>query len=277
MMELSYGSVSFARCERKSLTLHVSAELFDPEAWEAIRSRFQIKAGSLHWLSAPFQIMTAEEDTPEYPRWKQISVDVLSWVIFHLLVPPGHPLVKLWQVVDWTAIYRLCALVYKNSQFGQRAWAPAHLFALLLLFFVLSVPSECEWLRVVAIVPVYRWFCGFGVFTRLPDHSTLYTFRKNVGAARFEAIMSMVVLRCLEAGLVANELTCFDMMGVASSARAWTPYGRAVLLTQALLRYLELAELGKAPHTLRQLVAEIAIEVLGNKRLKENPRAVLAT
>lgn len=90
--------------------------------------------------------------------------------------------------------------------------------------------------------------------------------------------MSMVVLRCLEAGLVANELTYFDMMGVPSSARAWTPYERAVLLTQALLRYLELAEQEKAPDAplpdaLCQLVAEIAIEVLGNKRLKKNPKS----
>ena len=96
-----------------------------------------------------------------------------------------------WQAIDWAIINRLCAPIYRNSKSGQRSWAPAQLFALLILFFVLSVPSECALLRLVAIVPLYRWFCGFGIFTTLPDHSTLYDFRKNVGVERFEAIMTV--------------------------------------------------------------------------------------
>jgi transposase len=276
MMELSYGHASFARCEKRHLTLHLSAELFGVERWEAVKAWFAVKTGALHWLTAPFQVMTAEEDVPDYPRWKHIRVDMLSWLIFHL--PTNHALVKLWQVIDWTAINRLCAPIYKNSQSGQRAWAPAQVFALLLLYFVLLVPSECELLRVVAIVPLYRWFCGFGMFTRLPDHSTLYTFRKNVGEERFEAILSLVVLRCMAHGLVANDLVHFDMKGVSASARVWTPYERAVLLTQALMRYLEQTENDGLPATplpevLRHLAAEVAIEVLGNKRLQKNAQA----
>lgn len=278
MMTLSYGHASFAQCDERHLTLHLSAELFDAHLWDAIKAWFQTKAGASHWLGAPFRVMTAEEDVPGYPRWKQIGVDVLSWIIFHLLVPPGHALVELWPVIDWAAINRVCAPLYKNSQSGQRAWAPAQLFALLVLYFVLPVASECGLLRLVAIVPLYRWFCGFGVFTRLPDHSTLHTFRKNVGVARFEAILTLVVLRCLETGLVANKLAYFDMKGVPASARAWTPYERAVLLSQALLRYLELSERGQAPdealpEALRQLASEVAIEVLGNKRLRKDPQA----
>jgi hypothetical protein len=276
-MKLRYGYASFAQWAEEHLTLHLSTDLFDAGLWQAITVWLQTKVGSGHWLSEPFQVMTAEEDMAGYPRWKQIGVDVLSWVIFHLLVPPGHALVKLWQVIDWAAINRLCAPIYKNSQSGQRAWAPAQLFALLLLFFVLPVSSESELLRLVAIVPLYRWFCGVGVFTPLPDHSTLHTFRKNVGAERFEAILTVVVFCCLKAGLVANELAYFDMMGVAASAHDWTPHERAVLLTQALLRYLELVDKGKAPtvplpEALRQLVAEVAIEVLANKRLTKDPK-----
>lgn len=278
MKTLSYGHASFVQYGAEQLTLHLSARAFGAELWGTIQAWFQTDVRASHWLSAPFRVMTAEEDVPGYPRWKQMGVDVLSWIIFHLLVPPDHTLVKLWQAIDWVAINRLCAPIYKNSQSGQRAWAPAQLFALLILFFVLPVSSECGLLRLVAIVPLYRWFCGFGVFTALPDHSTLHTFRKNIGVERLEAILTMVVLCCLEAGLIANELAHFDMMGVAASARAWTPYERAVLLTQALLRYWELAEQGKLPdaplpEALRQLAAEAAIEVLGNKRLKKDPKA----
>lgn len=276
MMELKYGHASFVRFEEKHLMIQLSSELFTAGFWEAIKDWFQTKYGVPHWLSAPFRIMTEEEDEPNYPRWKQIGVDVLSWIIFHLLVPPDHRLVHLWQEVDWRAINRLCAPIYKNSESGQRAWAPAQMFAFLLLYFVLLVPSECELLRTVAIVPLYRWFCGFGLFTRLPDHSTLHDFRKNIGVERFEAILSLVVLRCIERGLVANDLLHFDMKGVPASARVWSPYERAVLLTAAMVKYLEQTE--KDPQAtlsevLREQAAKVAIEVLGNKRLQKNEQA----
>ncbi len=277
-MMWSYGHASFVQCKAEELTLRLSARLFSAELWTTILAWFQTDVRASHWLSAPFRVMTAEEDTPGYPRWKQFGVDVLSWIIFHLLVPPDHILVKLWQIIDWAGINRLCADIYKNSESGQRAWAPAQLFALLILFFVLPVPSECALLRLVAIVPLYRWFCGLGLFTILPNHSTLYDFRKNVGVERFDAILTWVVLCCLKAGLIANELAHFDMMGVPASAHAWTPYERAVLLTLALTRYLELAHKGKSldaplPEALRQLAAEMAVEVLGNKRLNKDPKA----
>ena len=277
METLTYGYAGYAHCYPKRLTLSLDARLFLPCLWQQIRDWFG-RTGSITWLSAPFRAMSAEESAPNSPRWKQIGVDVLSWLIFLVMVPAGHPLVALWQAVDWAAINRICAPCYQNGRRGQRAWAPAQMFALLVLFFILPVPSESELLRTVAIVPLYRWFCGFGLFSSLPDHSTLHTFRKRIGVERFEAILTWVVGRCLEMGLIANELAHFDMMGVAASAHTWTPYERAVLLTQALIRYLELAEKGKPPdeplpEALRRLAAEIAIAVLGNERLKKDTKA----
>lgn len=278
MTTVMYEHLSFVQWETDELTLRLSARLFPVELWPTIQAWFQIGTRDSHWLSAPMRIMTAEEETPGYPRWKQIGIDSLSWILFHLLVPATHPLVQLWTVIDWKAINRLCAPVYQNHRYGQRAWAPAQMFALLLLFFVLPVSSECGLLRLVAIVPLYRWFCGFGLFSKLPDHSTLHTFRQNVGAERFEAILSLVVMHCLEKGLIANDLVHFDMMGVPAAARTWTPYERAVLLTLGLVRYLEQAGEGSEstdplPDALRQRIAEVAIEVLGNKQLKKDPRA----
>jgi transposase len=278
MMTLQYGCASFVRCEADGLTLHLSARLFGVDRWRTITAWFQTPVRDAHWLSAPFRVMTAEEAVPGYPRWKQVGIDVFSWILFHLMVPPDHVLVKLWQTTPWKDINRLVASKYRNAKSGQRAWAPAQMMALLVLFFVLPAPSECALLRLVAIVPLYRWFCGFGVFSPLPDHSTLHTFRKHIGAACFEAILTWIVARCLELGLIANELLYFDMTDVAAAAHAWTPYERAVLLTHALVRYLEQKEKGSAaerpvPEALRQLAAEIALEVLENKRLSQDPKA----
>jgi transposase len=176
----------------------------------------------------------------------------------------------LWQQVDWAAINRLCAPCYQNGQRGQRAWAPAQMVALLVLFFVLPALSESALLRTVAIVPLYRWFCGFGLFSALPDHSSLYTFRQRVGAARFEALLTGVIGQCVERGLIDNRLAFFDMMGVPASAHAWTPYERAVLLTYALNRCLEQAGQESIPDALRQVLAEVAVTVLDNKQLQKD-------
>jgi len=116
---LSYGQGSFVQCKAEELTLHLHARLFDAGLWATIQAWFQTDVRVSHWLSAPFRVMTAEEDVAGYPRWKQLGVDVLSWIIFHLLVPPDHILVRLWQIIDWAGINRLCAPIYKNSESGQ--------------------------------------------------------------------------------------------------------------------------------------------------------------
>lgn len=96
-------------------------------------------------------------------------MDALSWLIYLLLVPADHPLVKLWAEVDWAAINRLGQEAYKNSQAGQRAWAPAQMIALLLLYFMVPAASEAELLRHIKLVPLYRWFCGLGLLSPALD------------------------------------------------------------------------------------------------------------
>ena len=255
------------------LTVHLERKQFAPLLWIQVRDWFSGN-GAQAWLRAPFEVMTAEGSTAGHPRWKQVGVDGLSWLIFVLMVPADHPLVRLWQAVDWATINQVGQDCYSNSQRGQRAWAPAQLFALLVLLLVVPVCSETALLRTVAITPLYRWFCGFGVLSKLPDHSSLYTFRQRLGVERFEAILTWVVGHCLKRGLISNELLFFDMMGVSASAHGWSPYERAVLLTQALIRYLELSQAGQtgpAPvwESLRHLAAEIALEVLDSKSLKK--------
>lgn len=276
-IQAKLGAGSGASLSATALTIRLDRSLFRPAFWEQLRTWFSGTA-NLAWLQAPWRVMSAPETAPGSPRWKAVTVDLLSWLVFLLMVPVTHPLVALWQAVDWAAINRLCAPCYKNSARGQCAWAPAQLLALLLLFFVVPLASETALIQTVAIVPLYRWFCGFGLFSPLPDHSTLYTFRRRLGAARLEAILTWVVQQCLQRKLISNDLALFDMMGVVASAHPWTPYERAVLLTHALIRYLELAEAGHAPAgdvptALRQLAAESALAVLDNERLQQDPQA----
>jgi transposase len=218
--------------------------------------------------------MSAAGDSARQPRWKHAQADLLSYLIFCFLVPSGHPLVRLWRQIDWAAINRLCAPAYHNQRCGQRAWAPAQLFALLLLFVLLPAGSETALLVQVSPSPLYRWFCGFGLFSPLPDHSSLHTFRKRLGVERFEAILTWVVLKCQQAGLIANEQAFFDMTAVEASAHRWKPYERAVLLTHALIRYVERCQHPDEPLSaqLRVLAAQVALEAQDNEGLRKQSR-----
>jgi hypothetical protein len=75
-------------------------------------------------------------------------------------------------------------------------------------------------------------------------------------------------------GLVKNVLVGFDLTSVTASAHRWSPYERAVILTRALIRYLEMvwAEQEPAqsfPDALRMLAAEVALEILPHKGLRD--------
>jgi transposase len=275
MNSLTWGYGSHVHCDGKTLTLTLPTSVFRPDLWQRVVAWIRQSHDRWPLLLAPSRLMTAEAPGGRGPRWKQTCLDVLSCLIFLLLIPPDHSLVQVWQAIDWAAINRLCASCYENHRHGQRAWAPAQMVALLILFFIVPVMSERQLMQMVFLVPIYRWFCGFGLFTPLPDHSTLYTFRQRLGTERFAALFTWVVLRCQEAGLIGNKLLHYDMTLVRASTQPWTPYQRAVILSHALLRYLEMsrdnpeATLAEA---VTQVVAEVAVETVGSEEMKKNPK-----
>jgi transposase len=218
--------------------------------------------------------MTVRGSGPDAPRWKVHPLDVLSGLLFLLKVPASHELVRLWAVIDWSAINALCAPLYHNAHGGPHAWAPAQMIGLLVLKFLYGVPHETTLLCRVQENIVWCWFCGFGLFGPWPDHSTLHTFRKNLGVELFERVLTIAVQACIEAGLVANELLHFDLTAVVASGHRWSPYERAVILSKALIRYLELVWADQTPkepfpEALRILAVEVALESLPHKALDD--------
>ena len=184
--------------------------------------------------------MTARAKDPDAPRWKANGVDVLSWFLYLLKVPPDHELVRLWQVIDWAGINRIAGTQYHNAHGGRPAWAPAQVVAILMLMFLYGVAHETTTLARIKENIVWCWFCGFSLFGPFPKHDALYDFRVRMGVERFERILTQVVLACIEVGLVKNVLVGFDLTSVTASAHRWSPYERAVILTHALIRYLEI-------------------------------------
>jgi transposase len=273
------AGVSELRWDAQRLVISLSRQVFGA-MWDVLVARLTEVWPSHSFFVWTQPAMTARGDGPDAPRWKVHPLDVLSGLLFLLKVPTDHELARLWAVIDWSAINALCAPLYHNAHGGPHAWAPAQMMALLILMFLYGVPHETTLLCRVRENIVWCWFCGFGLFGPWPDHSTLHTFRKGLGVELFEQVLTLGVYACLQAGLVANDLIHFDLMAVVASGHRWSPYERAVVLSKALVRYLELVWADQTPQepfpeALRLLAVEVALETLPHKALDSvNPERV---
>jgi transposase len=251
------------------------------QGWSILLAQLLAAIGKSPVIVFSQRVMTQRGPEEDAPRWIPNGIDVLSWLLFLLKVPTDHELVKLWSVIDWAEINRIASPVYKNAHGGRLAWAPAQLVALLVLMFLYGVPHETTVLARLKENIVWCWFCGFGLFGPFPAHDALYELRKRLGVAGFERLLTLAVQGCIEAGLVSNALVLFDLTAVVASAYRWSPYERAVILSRALIRYLELVWTDRPPEeplpeALRRLAAEVALEVLPHKALKDvKPERVL--
>ncbi len=251
------------------------------KGWSALLTQLLAAIGKAPVIVLRQRVMTQREPREDAPRWEASCIDVLSWLLFLLKVPTDHELVRLWPVIDWAEINRIAGTMYKNAHGGRLAWAPAQLVAMLVLMFLYGVPHETTVLARIKENIVWCWFCGFGLFGPFPAHDALYELRNRLGVAGFERILTLAVAACMEAGLISNELVHFDLTAVVASGYRWSPYERAVILTRALMRYLELVWADQRPETplaeaLGSLAAEVALEVLPHKALKDvKPERVL--
>lgn len=196
--------------------------------------------------------------------WRHSALDALSQLLYLLLIPLDHFLFRLDREIDLSFVDEECADCYKwqPGKPGRPPWPAQLMFRLLLLMFLLSVPFETQLVRDLQVNLLWRWFIGLGVLEKVPDHSSLYDFRKRLGPERFVRILARILVICQEWGLVGNLHLYFDCTAVLASATAFTPYQRAVLLAMAINRYLELLEAQQAPDpslltSLRQLVIEV--------------------
>ena len=265
------AGTSELRWDAQRLVICLPRQVFGA-MWDTLVARLTEVWRSRAFIAWTQPAMTVRGSGPDAPRWKVHPLDVLSGLLFLLKVPTSHELARLWTVIDWSAINALCAPLYHNAHGGPHAWAPAQMIALLVLMFLYGVPHETTLLRRVQENIVWCWFCGFGLFGPWPDHSTLHTFRKNLGVELFERVLTIAVQACIKAGLVANVLVHFDLTAIVANGHRWSPYERAVILSKALIRYLELVWANQTPQepfpeALRILAVEVALETLPHKTL----------
>lgn len=247
----------------EGMTISIPRSYWTKRQWERIvQVVTQLMIAGLMWITAPSTIEAGPRRAEKAgPRWKNMSLDGLSRLLYALMIPDKHPLRLLYDAFDWGQIDQLCASAYKNQGKGAPAYPPQVLFRIMVLMFYSGTPFESATLRQLKTDVAWRWFVGLSLLGIGPDAGTLSYFRKRMGVSRFEAILVEVITACDQAGLIGQVESYYDMTGVEASATQVTPYQRAVILAKAMSAYLA-EEPGGIGLISPEEIAAIALEVL---------------
>jgi transposase len=125
------------------------------------------------------------------------------------LVPDDHVLAKVDHVLDLSWLHGEVAEVYA-SDVGRPAIDPEAALRLMLAGFLLGIVHDRRLMREAQVNLAIRWFAGFGLQDRLPDHSSLTRIRQRWGADRFRRIFERTVKACIAAGIAKGEIVHVD-------------------------------------------------------------------
>jgi transposase len=132
------------------------------------------------------------------------------------LVPADDFYRHLDRVLDLAFVRDLVRDTYAPA--GRPSIDPVVFFRLQLILFFEGLRSERQLLRVVADRLSLRWYLGYDLGERLPDHSSLTRIRDRYGLAIFRRFFEAVVEQCQAAGLVWGRELYIDGTKVEANA-----------------------------------------------------------
>ena len=126
------------------------------------------------------------------------------------LIPQNHLLKKINDSIDFSFIYELAAPYYSNI--GRKSIDPVCLIKMLLVGFLYGIKSERRLVEEVSLNIAYRWFCGFDLMDKIPNHSLFSQNRRRrfTDSIIFSQILNHIVRICVEKGIVTGDTVVSD-------------------------------------------------------------------
>ena len=117
-------------------------------------------------------------------------------------IQENHLLRKIDQVISFDFIYDLVAPYYPAN--GRPSVDPVSMFKMLLVGYLYGVKSERRLVQEFQLNIAYRWFCGFELTDKIPDHSTFSKTRQRKWneSCLFQKVFLEIIRRCVKSGLV---------------------------------------------------------------------------
>lgn len=125
------------------------------------------------------------------------------------LIPDDHVLARVDRVLDLSWLLEEVREVYCEDN-GRPSIDPEAALRLMLAGFFLGIVQDRKLMREAQVNLAIRWFAGYGLWDKLPDHSSLTRIRQRWGAERFRRIFEKTVEACKKASLVSGETVHVD-------------------------------------------------------------------
>lgn len=132
------------------------------------------------------------------------------------LVPDDNFYRQVERSVDLSFVRDLAEEFY--SSMGRPSVDPVVFFKLQLIAFFEGIRSERQLMETVNLNLAHRWFIGYDLDERVPDHSSLSKIRERFGLEVFQLFFEHVVELCILVGLVWGEELYIDSTKVQANA-----------------------------------------------------------
>lgn len=143
----------------------------------------------------------------------------LEMVYIENLVPQDHILRKIDKYVSFSFIRELTKDLYCQDN-GRPAIDPIVLFKILFIGYLFGIRSERQLVRDIEVNVAYRWFLGFSLTDKIPDHSTISQNRrrrfKNTNI--IQQVFDNIVLQAIAKGLVEGKTLYTDSTHLKANA-----------------------------------------------------------
>jgi len=122
-----------------------------------------------------------------------------EFVCLEQLVPRDHLLRKIENVLDFEFIREKVRALYSENN-GRPSVDPVVLFKLLFIGYLFGIRSERQLIREVEMNMAYRWFLGYNLTEKIPNHSTISQNRRRRFSESnvYQEIFDHIVLQALE-------------------------------------------------------------------------------
>ncbi len=125
------------------------------------------------------------------------------------IIPDDHILKLVDKVLDLSWLRDEVKDLYCGDN-GRPGIDPEAAVRLMLAGFFQGIVHDRKLMREAQVNIAIRWFAGYKLDEKLPDHSTLTKIRQRWGDERFKKIFQKTVQSCIDAGLVNGETVHID-------------------------------------------------------------------
>ena len=155
------------------------------------------------------------------------------------LIPENHLLKKIDRAIDFTFIYHLAEPYYAEK--GRPSVDPICMIKMLLVGYLYGIRSERRLEEEITLNIAYRWFCGFNMMDRIPDHSIFSQNRRRRfnDTTLFKDIFNEIVICCIDNGIVTGDNVVSDGSFIPGNISEKSKIETTAIVPQSTINYLD--------------------------------------